>query len=172
MFGLAREGYRPAPLMFRKQAGPRFKSERRLHSAFSQWLRPPCAQGERANRPPRSSVGARRSDGANLGHVLLERVIDAEPPRPLDCDRWPRIWPEKWANEAPAPDRRGRAPKDGSRLLGRELDGLNRYATGRDRSRWPRQPTEGFQTSRPRRRTPGRNSDGRIRACRPRTASS
>ena len=64
---------------------------------------------------------------ASLGDVLLQRVIDAEPVRPLDHERWPRLWPEQRAKDPPLAVRLQRVPKHGASFLGRELDGLNRY---------------------------------------------
>jgi hypothetical protein len=46
----------------------------------------------------------------------------------LDHHRWPGVWPEQRAKKTPAPEWLERAPKDGSRLVGRELDRPNRYA--------------------------------------------
>jgi hypothetical protein len=65
----------------------------------------------------------------SLGNVLLQRVIDADPVPPENADGWPKAGPEQRTKKARAPVRLERVAKDGSRLVGRELDGPHRYAT-------------------------------------------
>jgi hypothetical protein len=79
--------------------------------------------GDRAKLEERMAPGVR--------HVLLESVIDADAQAREDADGWPETWPEDdsedHAKEARSPVRLERAFEDRTRLVGRELDGLDRY---------------------------------------------
>jgi hypothetical protein len=65
----------------------------------------------------------------SLGDVLLECVVDADPVPAEEGDGWPEARSEQRAKQERASERLERASKDGSRLLGREFDGLNRNAS-------------------------------------------
>ena len=82
--------------------------------------------------PSSPSLGAAELEervAPRLGDVLLECVVDADPILPEEGDGWPPARSEQRTKQARAPVRLERASQDGSRLLGREFDGLNRYAT-------------------------------------------
>src|SRR6266566_1584897 len=66
---------------------------------------------------------------SSLGGVILERVIDADPQTPQDANGWPKVSPEQRTEDARPPETLKCAPQYSSRFLGRELDGLDRYAT-------------------------------------------
>src|SRR5215467_5084406 len=122
----------------RSRASPRRRSARR--SAASGALPGRSASSCRS----RPTEGSLRED---LGHrakleermapcvrdVLLERVVDTDAQAQENADGWPETWPqdetEDDSKEARSPARLERAFQDRSRLAGRELDGLDRYAT-------------------------------------------
>jgi hypothetical protein len=66
------------------------------------------------------------------GDVLLGRVIDADAKHPQDADGRPCVRPDQRTKQAGRPEQRECASKLGSRLLGRELNGLDRHATAAD----------------------------------------
>jgi hypothetical protein len=65
----------------------------------------------------------------SLSEILLGCVIDADPITAEDADWWPEPRSQQRAQQARAPVRLERAPEDGCRLVGRELNGLHRHAT-------------------------------------------
>lgn len=81
--------------------------------------------GHRAKLEERMAPGVR--------DVRLERVIDAEAQAQENADGWPETWPEDGAQndtkEARSPVRLERAFEDHPRLVGCQLDRLDRYAT-------------------------------------------
>src|SRR4029077_6838942 len=96
---------------------------------------PPQSEPKTAGYPRGWRVSAARCRGdpseleermtPSLGEILLGRVIDADAIAAENADGGPEPRPHHRAQQARAPVRLERAPEDGRRLVGRELDGLH-----------------------------------------------